>query len=187
MINMQLIEIRKILKSKSDLKTKRNIQKFVPNIKKQYGVKISVLNEIVKKIKKPNFELVEKLWSSGIFEEKILASKVLGKISQINQKKTLKLIRKFSKDISDWAVCDTLATQGIRKIVKENQKEIFDLSRELISSKNFWQRRFAIVLLIELSRQGFAKQKVEKLLKKVENDKEDYVRKAVGWLKTELK
>jgi len=77
MINMQLIEIRKILKSKSDLKTKRNIQKFVPNIKKQYGVKISG--------------------------------------------------------------------------------------------------------------QGFAKQKVEKLLKKVENDKEDYVRKAEVWLKSELK
>jgi 3-methyladenine DNA glycosylase AlkD len=57
----------------------------------------------------------------------------------------------------------------------------------LISSKNFWQRRFSIVLLIELNRQNFDKQKVEKLLKKVENDKEDYVRKVAVWLKSELK
>ena len=121
---MQLVEIRKILKHKSSKKNKESTLKFVPTVKKQYGVKVAVLNELVKKIKEPDFELVEKLWGSGVFEEKLLASKILGKICKTNSEKTLRLIKKFSKDISDWAVCDTLATQGIRKIISLKQKEI---------------------------------------------------------------
>jgi len=101
--------------------------------------------------------------------------------------KALELIRKFSKNISNWVICDALATQGIRKITKEKLEEIFDMAKELISSKNFWQRRFAIVLLIELTHSGFDKKKIEKLMRKVENDKEKYVQKAISWLKKELK
>jgi 3-methyladenine DNA glycosylase AlkD len=184
---MKLSEIQKILKKEANKKTRLSFEKFIPSSKKVYGVRIPILNKIAKEIKEPNFELIEKLWKSGAFEEKLLAAKILGRICKKDPEKTLKLIKKFSRDISDWAICDTLATQGIRKIVKEKKREIFDLSKELISSKNFWQRRFAIVLLVELNRQGFDKQKIEKLLKKVENDKEDYVQKAVAWLKTELK
>jgi len=117
----------------------------------------------------------------------LLATKILGRICKKDPGKTIKLIKKFSKDISDWAVCDTLATQGVRKIAKIKQKEIFELSKRLISSKNFWQRRFAIVLLIELNRQGFSKEKIRKLSKKVENDKEHYIKRALVWLKSELK
>jgi len=184
---MKLSEIRKILRENSDEKVKLSCLKFIPSCKKFYGVKIPLLEKIAKEIKEPNFDLVESLWKGKFFEEKMLAIKVLARICKKEPEKTLKLVRKFSKSISDWAVCDTLATQGIRKIAKEKRKEIFDLSRELISSKNFWQRRFAIVLLIELGRQGFTKQKIEKLLKKVENDKEEYVRKAAIWLKSRLK
>jgi 3-methyladenine DNA glycosylase AlkD len=184
---MELTRIKETLKEKANKRIKMSLQKFVPSSEKICGVKVPTLNKIAKEIKEPNFELIEKLWRGKSFEEKMLAIKILARICKKESEKTLKLVRKFSKGISDWAVCDTLATQAIRKLMKEKQKEIFDLSRELISSKNFWQRRFAIVLLIELSRQGFTKQKIEKLLKKVENDKEDYVQKALVWLKSRLK
>ena len=184
---MGLKKIQKILKEKADERVKNSIRKFVPSSQKIYGVKTPVLNEIAKKVQNPNFGLVEKLWKSGSFEEKILAAKILGRIGKEDSNKSLKLIENFSKDISDWAVCDTLGTQGIRKIVKQKQKEIFELSKRLISSKNFWQRRFAIILLIELRRRGFSKEKIKKLImEKVENDKERYVRKTVVWLKNEL-
>ena len=132
---MQLVEIRKILKHKSSKKNKESTLKFVPTVKKQYGVKVAVLNELVKKIKEPDFELVEKLWGSGVFEEKLLASKILGKICKTNSEKTLRLIKKFSKDISDWAVCDTLATQGIRKIISLKQKRFLKFQRNLFNQK----------------------------------------------------
>jgi len=182
---MKLTEIQKILKSKAKNRTRKNGTKFVPTAKNVYGVKMATLNNIIKKIKDPEFELVEKLWITEGFEERQLAAKILGKICKKDPNKTLKLIKRFSKDISDWVICDTLGTQGIRKIARVKQKEIFELSKKLISSKNFWQRRFAIVLLIELNRQGFSKEKIKKLSKKVENDKEHYVKRAIVWLKSE--
>jgi 3-methyladenine DNA glycosylase AlkD len=117
----------------------------------------------------------------------MLAVKILARISQKDPERTLKLVKKFSKDISDWIISDTLGTQGIRKIAKEKAQEIFNLSKKLIYSKNFWQRRFGIVLLLESYRQGFDKKKIGNLLKIVEGDKEKYIRKVVVWLKNEIK
>jgi len=184
---MLVAGIRKILKNRSSRKVRESAKKFIPTIEKQYGVKTLVLNEIVKEIKEPDFDLVEKLWKSKYFEEKLLASKILGKICKKNPGKTLRLIKKFSKDISDWAVCDTLASQGIRKIVIIKQKEIFEISKKLIKSKNLWQRRFALVLLINFTKDKNSKREIGEILKKVKNDKEHYVQKAIVWLKNELK
>ena len=184
---MQIAEIRKILKGKSSKKARESALKFIPTIEKQYGVGALVLNGIVKKIKESDFDLVEKLWKSKYFEEKILASKILGKICKKNPEKALKLIEKFSKDISDWAVCDTLAGQGVRKIVIIKQKEIFEISKKFIKSKDLWQRRFALVLLINFAKDKNLKREIREILKKVEDDKEYYVKKAVVWLKKELK
>ncbi len=184
---MQIAEIKKILRNKSSRKVRKSALKFVPTIKKQYGAKALVLNEILKKIKEPDFDLVERLWKNEYFEEKLLASKILGKICKKDPEKTLKLIKKFSKDISDWAVCDTLASQGIRKIVIMKQKEIFEISKEFIKSKNLWQRRFGLVLLVNFTKDKNLKKEIEKILKKVKDDKEHYVKKAIIWLKNELK
>lgn len=184
---MQLAEIKKTLRNKSSRRTRESAKKFVPTIKKQYGAKALVLNELTKKIKEPDFVLVEKLWQSGVFEERLLAAKILGKFNNKDPERTLELIKRFSKDISDWAVCDTLATQGIRKIIRLKQKEIFEISKKLIKSKNLWQRRFAIVLLINFTKDKNLREEIEKILKKVENDKEPYVKKAIVWLKNELK
>jgi len=181
------MEIRKILKHKSSKKNKESTLKFAPTVKKQYGVKVAALNELVKKIEKPDFELVEKLWESGFFEERLLASKILGKICKTNPTKTLKLIKNFSKDISDWVVCDTLATQGIRKIINLKQKEIFEISKKLVKSKNLWQRRFGLVILINFTKDKDFRQEIKEILKKVKDDKEPYVKKAIIWLKNELK
>lgn len=120
------------------------------------------------------------------FEERILSAKILSKISKKNPSKTLKLIEQFSKDVSDWAVCDVLGTQSIRNIVKEKSKEVFKLSKKLINSENLWQRRLSVVLLIELNRQGFSKKEIKKIAEKVKEDKEHYVRKALAWLQNEL-
>ncbi len=184
---MKLAEIRKILKSKASEKVRAMWQEGTPTARKIYGVRVPVLNEIAKKIKVADFGLVEKLWRSGVLEERTLAAKILGRICKNDPVKTLKLIEKFSRDILDWPSCDTLATQGIRKIAKIKQKYIFGLAQKYILSKNLWQRRFALVLLVELSRHGFDKKKIEKLAQKVKSDKEHYVKRAIIWLKSELK
>jgi 3-methyladenine DNA glycosylase AlkD len=183
----QLLEIRKILKNKSNFRVKASTGKFVPTVKKNYGVKLPILNELAKQFKDSGLELVKALWKSGIYEEQILAAKILGKICKKEPEQTLNFVKKYTKGISDWAVCDTLATQGIKKIARIKQKEIIDLSRKLISSKNLWQRRFALVLLINYKEDKKLKQQIEKIIKKIKSDKEPYVKKAVNWLEKEIR
>ena len=184
---MGILEIRKKLRKEAREKVKESYRKFVTSSQKVYGVKAPVLNDIAKRIKETNFDLVEKLWKRGFLEEKLLAAKILGKICKKDAGKTLKLIKKFSKDISDWAVCDTLASQGIKKIAKIKQKEIFELSEKLVLSKKLWQRRFGLVLLINFVKEKNLRKDIEKILGKVKDDNKYYVKKAVIWLKKELK
>jgi 3-methyladenine DNA glycosylase AlkD len=184
---MDLAEIRKVLKKEANEKVKASFAKSILSAKKIYGVKVLALNNIAGKMKETNFNLVEKLWESKRFEEQLLAVKILGNFANKDPEQAIKLVEKFSKDISDWVVCDTLATQGIRKIAKTKQKEIFALSKKYISSKNLWQRRFAAVLLIELNRSGFDKKEIKKLAEKIKDDKEPYIKKAIIWLDKELK
>ena len=183
----ELTEIRKFLKEKSNDKAKESWRKFVPTSEKVYGVYLTEINKIVLKYKSGSFELVEKLWKSGYLEKKILASKILGKICKKDPELTLKLINKFIDDIANWAVCDTLATQGIRPIAKIKERELFALSKKLIKSMNFWKRRFAIVLLINFKKEKSLRNEILNIIKEVENDKEYYVKKAVEWSKRSLK
>ena len=115
-----------------------------------------------------------------------MAAKILGKICKKDPEKTLRLVEKFSKEISDWVVCDTLATQGIRKIAKIRQKDIFSLSQRLVVSKDFWQRRLGLVILINFMKEKKLQKEIKDILRKAKEDKEYYVKKAVIWLKSRL-
>lgn len=178
----QLTEIRRFLKQKSNDKARESWRKFVPSSEKVHGVYLSEINKIVGKYKSGGFEVVKELWKTGYLEERILASKILGKICKKDPELSLRLINKFVDDIADWAVCDTLATQGVRAIAKIKQKEIFVLSKKLIKSKNLWKRRFAIVLLINFKKEKSLRKQVLSIIRKVENHKEPYVKKAVEWV-----
>ena len=177
-----LSAIQKILRKNSSPEGKAAHEKFVPGLEKAYGTRAPVINELAKQFKEGDFELVEELWNCEHIEEKILAAKLLGKIAKKNPEKTLSLIKKFSKDISDWAVCDTLGMQSPKQINKTYAKEIFAISNQLITSKNLWQRRLALVLAEWYTRDKSFHPVIKQLLKKVEGDKEYYVKKAVVWI-----
>ena len=175
-------EIRKSFFIHSSEAVKASIRKFVPAVQNIYGVKMAITNELAKKYKEGGFELVIALWKSGAYEERLLAAKILGKIAKKDPVKTLVLIGKFSKDISDWAVCDTLAMQSTKPIAKTHAKEVFAISNRLIKSKNLWQRRLALVLAEWYTRDKSFHPQIRRLISIVRNDEEYYVRKAVVWI-----
>lgn len=96
------------------------------------------------------------------------------------------LLKQFSEGITDWAVCDTLATQGIRGILKVKQAEIFELVRTLIKSDNTWQRRLWIVLLTNYAKQEELREEILTAIQPLEHDGEYYVKKAIIWIKKDL-
>ncbi len=180
---MTIGQIKRVLKQKSTKKTKLFWEKTISSKQKFYGVKITEINKISKQIS-PDFRLINKLWHSKYFEEKILAAKLFKKLPEKDFKKAFKTIVSFSDSISDWAVCDTLATQSLKAIA--SKKEIINLSKKLIKSENFWQRRFAIVSLINLAKEKEYQKQIKQIISLLKNEKEYYVKKAMIWLKKQL-
>lgn len=182
-MSVLLKQIQKELNGHATPEAKAAAMKFVPDAEKVYGIRTPVLNVLAKKYKEGGFELVKELWDSGAFEEKLLASKLLNVICKKDPLLSLKLVTVFSKDISDWAVCDAVGMQSLKPIAKKIQKEIFDLSANLIKSKNLWERRLSLVILEVFTKDKLLQPEIIKRVKMLENDEEYYVKKAVVWIK----
>ena len=182
-----LKQVQKELKENSTPEAKAAALKFVPNAEKIYGIRTPVLNVMAKKYKEGGFELVKELWESGAFEEKLLAAKLLNVICKKNPVLSLKLVTGFTKDISDWAVCDAIGMQSLKPVAKKIQNEIFALSAKLIKSKNLWERRLSLVIIEVFTKDRSLQPEIMKRVKMLENDDEYYVRKAVDWIKRNFK
>src|SRR6185369_4516206 len=186
-MSKELKEIQQILASRAEKSNVDFFLKMVPGKQKIYGVKTPVLNDIVKKYKAGSFDLAEELWNSGALEEKIIAIKILEKTGKTDPDRVLKLFKQFSKQIDNWAVCDGLGMQFLRGIVKTHQKKIFDLAARLNRSKDPWQRRLSLVMVEWYTRKSEAHKEINDLVKNLESDNEYYVKKAVVWIKRNLK
>ena len=113
--------IKQALAAQSDEKAKGAVRKFVPTSQHVYGVRLPLLNLIVKNHREGGFDLAEALWNSGAFEEKLIAAKLLGSSCKKDPERALTLAKKFAAQVSDWAVCDTLGMQGVKGIALENR------------------------------------------------------------------
>jgi 3-methyladenine DNA glycosylase AlkD len=178
-----LKQIQEELNAHSTPEAKTAAMKFVPNAEKVYGIRTPVLNLLAKKYKEGGFDLAKQLWSSGAFEEKLLAAKLLNVICKKDPQLSLKLVAGFSKDISDWAVCDAIGMQSLKPVGKKIQKEIFDLSAKLIKSKNPWERRLSLVIIEVFTKDKSLHPEIIRRVKMLEKDEEYYVKKAVVWIK----
>ena len=186
-MSVLLKQVQKELKESSTPEAKAAALKFVPNAEKVYGIRTPVLNVMAKKYKEGGFELAKELWNSGAFEEKLLAAKLLNVICKKDPVLSLKLVTGFTKDISDWAVCDAIGMQSLKPVAKKLQNEIFALSAKLIKSKNFWERRLSLVIIEVFTKDSALQPEIMKRAKMLENDDEYYVRKAVDWIKRNFK
>src|SRR6187455_1494576 len=182
-MSVLLKQVQKELKENATPEAKAAALKFVPNAEKVYGIRTPVLNVMAKKYKEGGFDLVKELWDSGAFEERLLAAKLLNVICKKDPLLSLKLVAGFSKDISNWAVCDTIGMQSLKPVAKKIQKEIFDLSAKLVKSKNLWERRLSLVIIEVFTKDASLHPEIKKRVKMLENDEEYYVRKAVEWIK----
>lgn len=181
-MSVQLKEIQQVLTAKADKKNIVFMNTAAPGIGKSYGVKTPVLNDLAKKYRTFSFDLAEELWTSGSHEERIIAIKILEKTGKTDPKRLLKLIKQFSKDIDNWAICDGLGMQFLRSINITHFKKIAELAWEFSRSKNFWQRRLSIVMLEWYTRKSEHHAEIKKLVKSLEKDDEYYVKKAITWI-----
>ena len=186
-ISQRVSAITQALVAKSDEKAKAAFQKFVPTSQRVYGVRVSLLNQLAKEHREGGFELAEALWKAGAFEERLLAAKLLGSSCKKDPDRALKLAKRFGAQISDWAVCDTLGMQGLRGIAVKKRRELFAFSNRLVKSKSSWERRLALVLLTNFVKEKDSRAHIEETLARLSGDPEHYVKKAVEWLRRDLR
>ena len=182
-MSVLLKQVQKELQGHATPEAKAAALKFVPNAEKVYGIRTPVLNVLAKKYKEGGFDLVKELWDSGAFEERLLAAKLLNVICKKDPMLSLKLVAGFSKDISNWAVCDAVGMQSLKPAAKKIQKEIFDLSAKLVKSKNLWERRLSLVIIEVFTKDRYLHPEIMQRITMLENDEEYYVKKAVVWIK----
>ncbi len=181
-----LSDIQEYLSTLATEEAKASISKFVPGSQKVYGVKMPLLNELAKMFKGHGFPMVYALWDGGSFEERIVAAKLINQIAITNPQEAIAAVNKFSNEIEDWAVCDTLGMQSLKPISKTSTSEIIALAEKLNRSKDFWQRRLSLVLVEVFAKDPEMHSIINSLVQALENDKEYYVKKAVTWLKSSM-
>jgi 3-methyladenine DNA glycosylase AlkD len=186
-ISERVSSIKQALAAQSDEKAKGAVRKFIPTSQHVYGVRLPLLNLIVKEHREGSFDLAEALWNSGAFEEKLIAVKLLGSSCKKDPDRALTLAKKFAAQVSDWAVCDTLGMQGVKGIALEKQIELFAWSNKLVKSKSLWERRLGLVLLTHSVKDRNSRTQIEETLASLQADKEHYVKKAVEWLQKDLR
>ena len=181
-----LNDIQQTLLDNAEPEFAEKMKTVAPGAKRIYGVRMPVLNEIAKTAKNGGFELIEALWKAGAYEERMLAAKTLNKVAKQDPERAIELVKKYSFEIDNWALCDTLGMQSLKAINKNKTKEIFELSKFLSTSKLMWQRRLSMVLLEDFCKRPELHAKIQLMVDQHKSDKEYYIKKAVIWLEASL-
>jgi 3-methyladenine DNA glycosylase AlkD len=187
---MELDDLRRELKQKSDSQTRQSGQKFFKEEVQLYGVKTATAHKIskahfqkIKDLQKAEiFDLCEELWQSGILEEFFVACNWSYYIRDQYEPGDFNIFERWvGKYVTNWASCDTLCNHTVGSFL-DMYPEFVENLKSWARSDNRWLRRGSAVSLIIPARKGrFHKQCLEiagLLLK----DEDDLVQKGYGWL-----
>lgn len=170
------MNIRDELLKNEDLDFKNFQSRLIPNLdpNKMIGVRIPVLRKIAKEAVKENVCL--SINKNSLYEEKMVKGLMIGYKKQS--------IDKYKSDLSDfipfidnWAVCDCVCSN--LKFAGVYKAEVFEFLNNYIS-KDGYQTRFAIVMLMDYF---LCDEFIDKALKIIKSVKSDfyYVNMASSW------
>ena len=204
---MLIKKIKKELKKYSSSERKKANERFFKTGKGEYGegdifVGVSVPDlrkiakqfsaEVFSKIQKNDFSILEKLISSKIHEERLLAiiflvnlfTKSSGSSDLKNQKRVLKFYLKNKIFVNNWDIVDLSAHYILGQAILDGLEKKGILAK-MAKSKNLWERRIAIISTFAFIRKGQFSETL-KISKILLEDKEDLIHKAVGWMLREV-
>lgn len=172
-------KIKKDLKELADLKYKQFHSLLCPGIENIIGVRVPILRKYSKElfIKKDWKDTIEQI-DNEYYEEIMLQGMLIGQAQKEDIKIVLKYIEKFVPKIDNWAICDTFCS-GL-KITKKYKKEMWKFIQKYLKSKNEFQIRFAIVMILDYYIEEEYLEKDFKIFEKIKYEGY-YVKMAVAW------
>lgn len=151
--------------------------KLIPNTKEILGVNIPNLRIIAKEISSTDIESFLSFYKGVYSEETMILGLSLGYLNNIEL--LSKYINFYSKEITDWSLCDTPA--GNMKLIRSNQDYFLSYIEEFLSSNEEFIVRFGLVLLLS----HYINDKyIDYILDKCISIKSDkyYINMAISWL-----
>lgn len=132
----------------SDQNYKNFHSKLCPGINNILGVRVPVLRNYAKElIKEYKVQYLLENIDNDYYEEIMLKGMLIGLDKSNDLNKTINYIKDFIPLINNWAICDTFCA-GL-KITKKNKKEMRDFILKYKNSKNEFELRFMIVMILD--------------------------------------
>lgn len=170
-------KIRQDLFEIQDLKYKEFHGSLCPDMDNIIGVRIPKLREYAKELYKSN-KLEDIKIGDKYYEELVIQGMLIGFQTKAPIEEAIKQVKEFVPKISSWAVCDTFCA-GL-KITKKYQTEMFKIIKEYLKSKQEYEVRFAIVMLLDYYINDQYIDQVLQILNNIKLDKY-YVQMANAW------
>lgn len=151
--------------------------KLCPGIDNIVGVRIPLLRKLAKEIAKGNWREYMKYAQDEYYEEVMLQGMVLGYV-KADIEEVLSYITDFVPKIDNWSVCDSFCV-GL-KFTKTNMERVWDYIQPYLESKQEFEMRFGIVMLLDFYIEEDYIDRVLILLDEVKHEAY-YVKMAVAW------
>lgn len=157
--------------------TKKQMQeKFGICTDKAVGTTVTTLRALVKGLPRPDQDLADALWQSGIHEARIMAS-MLADPEQMTREK----LDNWASELNSWDICDLCCGNLFSKV-----KNPLKLAERWIKKEDEFVRRagFAIICSLSAPRAKTTDEDLIKLLPLIKNhscDSRPMVHKAVNW------
>lgn len=170
-------KIRQDLFEMQDLKYKEFHGSLCPDMDNIIGVRIPKLREYAKELYKNN-NLEDLEIEDKYYEELVIQGMLIGFQTKAPIEKVIKQVEEFVPKINSWAVCDIFCA-GL-KITKKYQSEMLEIIKQYLKSKQEYEVRFAIVMLLDYY---INDQYIDQILQILDNVKLDkyYVQMANAW------
>jgi 3-methyladenine DNA glycosylase AlkD len=128
--------------------------------------------------------LVESLWAKPVFELRMAAAILLDLHVEQLGPDDLPMLERFIRDSKTWALVDVLSGDVIGKMNLDHA-----LARQLdrwAGDEDFWVRRASLLAELEPLKSGAAFQPFAKRADRMLEEKEFFIRKAIGWVLREM-
>lgn len=173
-------EIRRKIFELSEEKYKEFHSSLCPNTHNIVGVRIPVLRNYAKElVKKIDVDKYLNEASDEYYEEIMLQGMVIGIITKNKDiSKYINYIDNFVPKINNWAICDTFCAD--LKATEKNLEYVWKYIQKYTNSKNTFEIRFAVVIILDYFIKEQYIDKVFNILDRI-NSREYYVQMAIAW------
>lgn len=165
------------LKENSDPKLRSFNSRLNSAVSHDYGVKVPVLRKIAKSLVKDDWRSFLSIARDDTQEEIMLQGMVIA-CSPCSFEEKLSLTEGYIPKISNWALCDVFC--GSFKIKQEKLNRLYDFLQPYLNSKQEFECRFAVVMLMDYFIRDETIDQVLSHLIAIENNTY-YTRMAIAW------